>query len=94
MAASCKPWVSPGQWGGMGPALGTPQRSQVSKRVLGGRHRDQSPPGAAGGHRELAAPLLSWGREGPGTENESLEAFGAFADPTALLLPYFHVKTT
>lgn len=53
MAAGCKPWVSPGRWGGMGPALGTQQRNRVSKRVLGGRHGDQSPPGAGS-----TAPLL------------------------------------
>lgn len=82
-AASQVPQASPGQWGRMGPALVTTQRSRVSRRVLGGRHRDQSPPGwkhgAAGRPRELAAPRLSWGREGPGTENESSEAFGGTA---------------
>lgn len=59
-AASQVPRASPGQWGGMGPALGTTQRSRVSRRVLGGRHRDQSPQsppswkhGAAGRPREL-----------------------------------------
>lgn len=44
MAAGCKPWVSPGRWGGMGPALGTPQKEPSVQEGPWGEARRPEPP--------------------------------------------------